>query len=198
MGRSVIVSVVLGLGLGLVARVASGEPAAPSAALDPDTAQLISIGVTAAGLGYSAYLWQHGTTLEEGHGRAEHQLYSLATATLTIGAGPMSGLLLGGERKRAIVGGVARPALLVVGGLGAVTGALVVGFGCFETDDCAAAKVTGGIMMGAGAATGAAAIAWAAHDLWRTPRLLRAHRRTRVQLTPLVGRDRVGLAVTLR
>lgn len=175
----------------VVASPARAEPVAP------ETAQAIGLGVTAAGLVAGAYLWSSADRLPADDGRDERKLAAAAAATLTLGVGPMTGLLAGGARRRALVGGVARPAMIVVGGLGVVTGALVIGFGCNETDACAGARATGGVMIGAGALLGVAAVAWTAWDLWETPGLVRRRRAGRVQVAPIVGRDRVGLALTL-
>lgn len=183
----------MGIALGASTATAIAEPAGR---LDPDTARWVSLGVTVAGLGAGAYLWHRAGALEDGGGRAETQLQGLAVGTLALSVGPMTGLLLGGERRRAIGGALARPGLLVGGGLAAITGFMVLGFGCFETDDCGAAKVAGGTMIGLGALAGGAAIAWAAYDIYDTPRVLR-RRRTSLQLAPIVHPTQLGLAVTL-
>ena len=89
-----------------------------------------------------------------------------------------------------------------------LVGAFVMMWGCFETNDCADAKITGGVVMGLGALAGAGGLAWAAYDIWDTPRILRrrmprrgaaavAAARTTTAVAPLLGGDRIGLALTI-
>ncbi|MBK7070911.1 MAG: hypothetical protein IPH44_01305 [Myxococcales bacterium] len=166
-------------------------------AVAPEQAQAIGLAVTAAGLLGSAYLWQTAGGLPADDGRDERRMLAAGAATLTLGVGPMAGLWAGGARRRAVLGGATRPAMIVVGGLGAVTGALVIGFGCFETSDCRGAQVAGGALIGAGALLGAGAVAWAAWDLLATPSLVARRRGTRIGVAPVIAGDRVGLAVTV-
>lgn len=165
-------------------------------AMAPAQAQAVGLAVTAAGMLGSAYLWRSAGNLPADNGRDERRMLAAGVATLTIGVGPMAGLWAGGARRRAVLGGVTRPAMIVVGGLGAVTGALVLGFGCFETDDCAGAKVAGGTLIGASAALGVGAVAWAAWDLLATPRLT-AGRGAGIGVAPIIAGDRVGVALTV-
>ncbi len=165
--------------------------------VSPKTAQWISIGTTAAGLGLSAYLWHRAGGLEEGHGRAELQLASIGTGLLTTGIGPGSGLIVAGDYRRGVSGALARP-LLVGGGVVTVgLGAFVMMWGCFETNDCTSAKATGGILAGLGGAVAVGGIAWGIYDIWDTPRILERRRAKRAMLAPLVGGDRVGVALTI-
>lgn len=166
-------------------------------AVAPEQAQAIGLAVTAAGLMSSAYLWQSAAGLPADDGRDERRMLAAGVATLTLGVGPMAGLWIGGARRRAVLGGATRPAMIALGGLGAVTGALVIGFGCFETSDCRAAQVTGGALIGAGALLGAGAVAWAAWDLLATPSLVARRRGARLGLAPVIGGDRVGVALTV-
>ncbi len=167
------------------------------ASVEPEQAQAIGLAVTAAGLLGSAYLWQTAGGLPADDGRDERRMLAAGAATLTLGVGPMAGLWAGGARRRAVLGGATRPAMIVVGGLGAVTGALVIGFGCFETSDCRGAQVAGGALIGAGALLGAGAVAWAAWDLLATPSLVARRRGARIGVAPVIAGDRVGLAVTV-
>lgn len=166
-------------------------------AVTPAQAQAIGLGVTAAGLLGSAYLWQSAGGLPADNGRDERRMLAAGVATLTIGVGPMAGLWAGGARRRAVLGGATRPAMIVVGGLGAVTGALVLGFGCFETDSCPGAKVAGGTLIGVSAALGVGAVAWAAWDLLATPSLVARGRGAGLGVAPIIAGDRVGLALTV-
>jgi hypothetical protein len=134
---------------------------------------------------------------EEGHGRAELQLASIGTGLATIGIGPATGLVVAGEYRRSLGGALARPFLVGSGVLAIGLGAFIVGWGCFETNDCTDAKVGGGIVAGAGALVAAGGLAWAAYDIWDTPRSVRGRSARRVALAPLVGTDRIGLAFTL-
>lgn len=174
-----------------------GKPEPFEPRVSPTTARWISIATTTAGLGLSAYLWHHAGALPADNGRSEMQLTSIGTGLATIGLGPASGLLVAGEGRRAIVGSLGRPALVTAGALGAGVGAFVIAWGCFETNDCTGAKVGGGIMLGAGALMAAGGIAWSIYDIWDTPRILRRRMPRQAAIVPLVGGDRVGLALAL-
>lgn len=173
--------------------------------VEPETARWIALGTTAAGLGLTAYLWQHAGELPEDNGRAEMQLASIGTGLFTVGLGPASGLLVAGERRRAVTGALTRPLLVGGGALAVGMGAFITMWGCFETNDCTGAKVTGGIFAGAGVAMAAGGIAWAAYEVWTTPAILRRrmpareHRRApaRAAVAPLLGGDRIGLAIAI-
>ncbi|MBL8619658.1 MAG: hypothetical protein JNK64_00110 [Myxococcales bacterium] len=190
--RLVATLVVIGTLAASGAARADDEPA-----VAPDQAQAIGLAATAAGLMSGAYLWQTADGLPADDGRDERRMLAAGVATLTLGVGPMAGLWAGGARRRAVLGGATRPAMIVVGGLGAVTGALVLGFGCGETRDCRGAQVAGGALIGAGALLGAGAVAWAAWDLLATPALVARRRGARIGVAPVIGGDRVGLAVTV-
>jgi hypothetical protein len=164
--------------------------------VSPQTAQWISIATTAAGLGASGYMWLRADGLEEGHGRAELQLASLGTGLLTMGIGPASGLIVAGEYRRGATGALTRPLLIGGGTVVVGMGAFVMMWGCFETSDCPGAKVAGGIMAGIGGAAAVGGIGWAIYDIWDTPRVLERRRRQAPVLAPIVGGDRVGLALT--
>jgi hypothetical protein len=182
-----------------------GEPAPFEPRVEPETARWISLGTTAAGLGMTAYLWHHADGLEEGYGRAETQLLGIGTGLATIALAPASGLLVAGEYRRSVGGALARPSLVAAGGLAIGMGAFVGMWGCFETNDCAGAKITAGVFMGLGALAGASGLAWAAYDIWDTPRILRrrmprrggAAGRTTTAVAPLLGSDRLGVALTI-
>jgi hypothetical protein len=87
-------------------------------AVAPEQAQAIGLAVTAAGLLGSAYLWQTAGGLPADDGRDERRMLAAGAATLTLGVGPMAGLWAGGARRRAVLGGATRPAMIVVGGWG--------------------------------------------------------------------------------
>jgi hypothetical protein len=201
--------VVLVLLLATAAHAGDGGGLAPiEPRVEPETARWISLGTTAAGLGLTAYLWHHAAGLDEGYGRAETQLASIGTGLAAIALGPASGLFVAGEYRRSVGGALARPSLVAAGGLGIGVGAFVLMWGCFETNDCADAKIAGGVFMGLGALAGAGGLAWAAYDIWDTPRILRrrmprrgtaaaAAMGTTTTVAPLLGGDRIGLALTI-
>jgi hypothetical protein len=174
-----------------------GPPESFEPRVSPTTARWISITTTAAGLSFSGYLWLRANRLEDGDGRAELQLASLGTGLVTIGVGPASGLLVAGEYRRGVSGAVARPLLLGSGALGIGLGAFIMMWGCFETNDCTNAKIGGGVVAGVGGALAAGGLVWGAYDIWDTPRILRKRMPSRTTVAPLVGGDRVGLALTI-
>ncbi len=174
-----------------------GKPEPFEPRVSPETARWISIATTAAGIGTTAYLWHHAGELPEDNGRAEMHLYAIGSGLATIGVGPAAGLLVAGEYRRGVSGAIARPLLFGAGGLAAGAGAFVLGWGCFETNDCTGAKVGGGIFLGAGALIAAGGLAWGIYDIWDTPRVLRRRMPARTAITPLVGGDRIGLALTI-
>ena len=174
-----------------------GEPEPLEPRVSPTTARWISLATTVAGLGLTGYLWVHADGLEEGHGRAEMQLTSIGTGLLTIGVGPASGLLVAGEYRRGVGGALTRPLMVGTGGLAIGMGAFIVMWGCFETNDCTGAKVGGGIVAGAGGALALAGVAWGAYDIWKTPAILGKRMQRRSTLAPLVGSDRIGVALTI-
>ncbi len=174
-----------------------GKPEPFTPRVSPTTARWISVATTTAGIGLTAFLWHHARELPEDNGRTEMQLYSIGTGLLTVGLGPAMGLIVAGEGRRATAGALTRPALVAIGALGAGVGGLVIGWGCFETNDCTGAKITGGIMLGAGALVAAGGVAWGIYDVWDTPRILRRRMPPQTVLTPLFGDDRVGLALTV-
>jgi hypothetical protein len=171
------------------------EPFEPR--IDPATARWVSLATTAAGLGLSAYLWHHADDLPEDNGRTEMQLTSIGTGLATIGIGPAAGLLAAGEYRRSVSGALARPLLIGGGAITVGVGAFIVLWGCFETNDCAGAKVGGGMLGGAGVLMAAGGIAWAAYDIWDTPHVLRRRMPKHTALVPVVGSDRVGVALTI-
>jgi hypothetical protein len=166
-------------------------------AVSPSTARWISIATTTAGLGLSGYMWHRADGLEEGHGRAELQLASIGTGLFTIGVGPASGLIVAGEYRRSVGGAIARPLLVGSGAVAIGLGAFIVMWGCFETNDCTGAKIGGGIVGGVGAAAAIGGLAWGAYDIWDTPRILRKRMAKRTVLAPLIGADRIGVALTI-
>lgn len=195
--RATIILVLLVLFLGGASAAHADRPSEIELRVSPETARWISIGTTAAGLGLSGYLWVRADGLEEGHGRAELQLASIGTGLVTMGLGPGSGLIVAGEYRRGVTGAIMRP--LLIGG-GVVTigmGAFVMMWGCFETNDCTGAKVTGGILAGFGGAAAVGGIGWGIYDIWDTPRILEKRRAKTPMIAPLVGGGRVGLALTI-
>ncbi|MEJ7596828.1 MAG: hypothetical protein WKG01_02860 [Kofleriaceae bacterium] len=156
--------------------------------IEPRTAQLISIGTTLAGVATTVYVSQRDT--------GEPELHAAGVGLATISIGPAIGLLAAGEWKRGIAGALARPGLVVLGTASIAAGALVIGFGCGETGDCALPKGVGGFMIGGGALLGAGALAWGIYDLWQTPALAR-RRGARVLVVPQLGTDRAGVGLSL-
>lgn len=173
-----------------------GRPEPFEPRVSPATARWISLATTAAGLSLSGYLWVRADGREEGHGRAELQLASIGTGLVTLGIGPASGLIVAGEYRRGVTGALTRP-LMIGGGVVAIgMGAFIMMWGCFETDDCRAERITGSAVAGVGGALAVAGIAWGAYDIWDTPRILRKRMPKRMALAPLVGTDRIGIALT--
>jgi hypothetical protein len=172
-----------------------GKPEPFEPRVSPTTARWISIATTAGGLGLSAYLWHHASELGPERGEAEMQLASIGTGLLAMSIGPASGLVVAGEYRRSVTGALTRPLVIASGGLTMGLGAFIVMQGCFETDDCTGAKVGGYAAIGAGALIVAAGIGWGIYDIWDTPQILEKRRPLRPVIAPLVGDDRIGIAL---
>jgi len=194
--RTIVTLVVLGV-LSTTARADAGEPEMFTPRVAPDTARWISAATTTAGLGLSGYIWYHAGGLERGMGREDAQLLSVGTGLVTLGIGPAAGLFVAGDYRRGMTGAYARP--LVIGGGGAVLGlGLLIGkWGCMETTDCTGAKIASGALAGVGGAAIAGGIAWAVHDIWETPKILRKRMARQLTLAPMVGGNRAGVSLTV-
>lgn len=197
----IVVVVVLGMhGPGARIRVAKAEVEAAQASLppriSPATARRISVATVVAGLGLTAYLWQHSRGLEEGHGRFETQLAGFGMGVATLSLGPAVGLMIGGAYRRGATGALGRPLLALTGATGVAVGSLVTAWGCFEAKECTGAKVAGGVMVGASVAMIAGSLVWGVVDLVVTPGILRHRQARTVGVVPMLGADRVGLAIS--
>lgn len=174
-----------------------GKPELFEPRVEPTTARWISLATTTAGLGLSGYLWLRSDGLEDGHGRAELRLASVGTGLAAIGIGPASGLIVAGEYRRGVTGAITRPIVIGSGALLIGMGAFIGMAGCFETSDCPGTKVGVGVLVGLGGAVALGGIGWGLYDIWDTPHILEKRRRPRTTVAPMVGSDRIGVALTI-